>query len=107
MSRCALQMSIPMNLWAMVMGPVPVVAGAEPAYGLDDQGPNGLPPTSILTDPKHTGDPRKHPLALAIRNLPSRLRLRRTAVAPLMATPCCTVSWVPAGVYPGLDPGRA
>ena len=30
-------------------------AGTEPACGLDDQGPNGLPPTSILTVRRHAG----------------------------------------------------
>ena len=52
--------------------------------------------------PSKVGDPRNHPLALAIRSI--RRRLFRWSMRHL-SDHHRQVSWIPAGVYPGLDPG--
>jgi hypothetical protein len=51
--------------------------------------------------PSETENPRKRPLALPIRITPTAL----PAGMRLITLLCCSVSWVPAGVHPGLRAG--
>src|SRR5512135_2574435 len=72
-SRSRLETSIPTQRGDMITVPVPVRRGllaqpratvqvdrwngreTEPAHGVKRQGPNGFPPTAIMTDFPHTG----------------------------------------------------